>query len=517
MTKEQLQSQIDKLKKSTNTETLKNRVFNYGQQMLEYKRQKNGEKYKQAKEQRDAAQKELDDYNDKYKKLLDQLKSIDELDKVKKDLDKATKERDFYVKSGQVLPAEVQRKYNELSKKAKDLGLTVEKPKAAEVAARIEMPGGAGAPTTVTATGTQVGMKDVIKTGTLRTPLPKKPSGKAVSGAFNPAAVRQGEEASMVGITPTGDVFAQAQSMYGDIDEIFKTNDELKALLAKAVTGKWEESRFLNELENTNWFKTNAGPIRQRGFYKRQYDSLVEAIKIDDPNYQSRIDELNRTSEYGRGLENAIENVTAEWTSQYGTPTAEDLTTIKAIATELYQYANETDTTKIRNFVLAKPKRFSSTTILGGAAGANLADLKSIAAANGLDLERDFGTSIQTWLDRISKGESIETIKSLIRSTAKTTWGVNDKVAGLLDQGVDLSTIYSPFKTRMANLLEIAPETISFADLASKGVIGGKEEKNLYDFEKELRRDPRWQYTKNAREDMSSTALDLLRNFGFQG
>ena len=350
--------------------------------------------------------------------------------------------------------------------------------------------------------------------------------GKAVPSNFNVGSFRKADEASMAkvnGVIPpgdttlTGDVFAQAQSKFGGIDEVFKTNDELKKLLIDAINGKWGIDRFTNELENTKWFKTNAGPIRQRGFYKRQYDALVSELKNDDPNYQSRIDELNRTSEWGRGLENASETVIEEWTRQYGTPTTEDLITIKSIASELYQYANEADAVKIRNLVLAKPKRFSPTAILGGDQGENISSLKAVAAANGLNLDKDFATSIQTWLDRLAKGESIETIKSIIRNTAKTTWNVNDRISGLLDQGVDLDTIYTPYKIRMANLLEIAPGTITFDDLASKGIIGGKEEKNLYDFEKELRKDARWQYTGNAREEVSNSVLGILKDFGFQG
>lgn len=364
--------------------------------------------------------------------------------------------------------------------------------------------------------------KPAITGAQVRTPLPK---GTVVSN-FNAGQFRQGEEASMQGFVPgtpsvgggtDAQIMAQAQALYGNIDEIFSTNDELKKLLRKAVEGKYDVNRFTNELEGTNWFKQNAGPIRQRGFYKRQYDALVEGLKKDDPNYQAKIEELNKTSEYGRGLQNAIESVTDEWTRQYGTPTAEDQITINTIADEIYRYANEGDLTKIRNAVLTKPKIIKAGTVSGGATGQNLQALRSIAAANGLDLDRDFGTSIQTWMDRLAKGESIETIKSLIRNTAKTTWNTNDRISGLLDQGVDLNTIYAPYRTRMANILEIAPDAITFNDLASKGIIGGKEEKNLYDFEKELRLDPRWQYTRNAKQEVSNAALQVLRDFGFQG
>lgn len=313
------------------------------------------------------------------------------------------------------------------------------------------------------------------------------------------------------------EIFKKAQDLYGNIDLIFQTNPELQKLLRKAIENKYEESRFLSELENTTWFKTNAGPIRQRGFYKRQYDQLMNDIKMDDPNYQSRIEELDRTSDYGRGIVNTVEDVTAEWTRQFGTPKAEDLITIRSIADNLYQYANEGDLTKIRNAVLNSPRTTTAGGIAGGLVGQNLQTLRSIASANGLNLDRDFASSIQTWMDRLAKGESIETIKSIIRNTAKSAWGVNDRVAGLLDQGVDLATIYAPYKERMSRILEIAPETISFTDLASKGVVGGKEEKNLYDFERELRKDSRWQYTRNAAEDVSNSALQVLKDFGFQG
>jgi hypothetical protein len=110
-------------------------------------------------------------------------------------------------------------------------------------------------------------------------------------------------------------IFAGAEKNYGAIDEIFKSNDELKALLVKAL-GKVDDplddltvNQFTNLLENTNWFKTNAGPIRQRGFYKRQYDSLVSKLKTDDPDYQKKLTELDKTSEYGRGLAKVIQTL----------------------------------------------------------------------------------------------------------------------------------------------------------------------------------------------------------------
>lgn len=374
--------------------------------------------------------------------------------------------------------------------------------------ARIEMPMGAGTPV---AAGTQPSAKDVIKGGTLRTPLPKTPKKPAPTPTPTPTPTP--------GETPIADVVAKASQLYGGIDEIFRTDPELSALLRKAVgdvadpLDDYTAARFTSELENTKWFKTNAGPIRQRGFYKRQYDDLVNQLKKDDPNYRAKLEELDKTSEYGRGLINAIETVREEVTKQ-GRQVDED--TIRKVAQDLYDYANEGDAVKIRNAVLGAGK-YALGGVVGGEAGESLTELRKVARANGLDLDTLFSTSVPTWLDRIAKGESVETFKNIIRQTAKTTWKADDRVSNLLDQGVDLDTIYSPYKSLMASTLEIPTSTITFNDLASKGVIGGKDPLNLYDFEKLLRKDTRWQYTKNAREEVSNVALQVLRDFGFQG
>jgi hypothetical protein len=312
-------------------------------------------------------------------------------------------------------------------------------------------------------------------------------------------------------------VLEAAKGKYGGIDEVFRTNTELKALLRRAigdvddVTDDYEPERFLSELENTTWWKSNAGPIRQRGFYKRQYDDLVKTLKTDDPNYETALARLNRDSEYGRGLSSTLATVKNTARAQ-GSQLDDETATI--IAKNLYDYANEGDATKIREAVLGAGK-FGIGGIYTGAAGNNIRTLREIARANGLDFDTQFATSKDTWLSKIAEGESIETFKDLIRKSAQNAWAVDDRTRALLDQGVDLETIYSPFKKYMSTILELPEEKITLNDLASKGVIGGEKPMNLYDFRKALRQDERWQYTENARTEMSNLTEGLLRDFGF--
>jgi hypothetical protein len=157
---------------------------------------------------------------------------------------------------------------------------------------------------------------------------------------------------------------------------------------------------------------------------------------------------------------------------------------------------------------------YSPTVPLGGAAGGYLNQLKKTAAANGIDFDTQFGTQAQTWLSKILQGESPDTFESVIRQAAGA--GLPDNVKALLKLGVNLDTVYAPYKNIMASVLEVNPETIGLNDKTLRSAIGDKE-MTLYDWERSLRKDPRWQYTNNARQEVSSIGLNVLQQLGFQG
>jgi hypothetical protein len=69
----------------------------------------------------------------------------------------------------------------------------------------------------------------------------------------------------------------------------------------------------------------------------------------------------------------------------------------------------------------------------------------------------------------------------------------------------------------MAAILEVTPDSININDPALRMAIGPEKEMSLYDFQRQLRKDARWQYTNQAKEEVSNVALQVLRDFGFQG
>jgi hypothetical protein len=562
-------------------------------------------------------------------------------------------------------------------------------------------------PTTTGTTATDTTATGTTATGTTATGTVNTTTAEGIAAA-------SGLPTTITTTASTGDQFAKAlagaEKRYGAIDEIFKSDEGLKALLIKAL-GKIEDpnddftvEQFTNLLENTDWFKKNAGPIQKRGFYKRQYDALVSKLKTEDPDYQKKIAELDKTSEYGRGLEKVIQSLKEEALSQ---GKELDDTSARSLAMDIYDYANEADTVKIRKAVTGAGKfgtaavggtaggaletlrrvaknngfdfdtdfadqkdtwlnavlngetvekfsslirqragqsqnkfvqdllkngydlngvygnyinlmaqyfdvdpntikpndpllakvfndtgglkfsdfeallrtdpRFKGTKqagqtadvrqsivdralalgitlgedevddvvnnalsmgisassslvdglirakfsyapgkVLGGAAGGALAQLKATAAANGLNFDTQFGNQAQTWLAKILQGESPETFKNAIRQIAKTGYQNVPQVSSLLDLGVDLETIYAPYKNVMASILEINPQTITLNDKTLRSAIGEKE-MTLYDWERALRKDARWQYTNNARQEVSGIGLNVLQQLGFQG
>ena len=305
------------------------------------------------------------------------------------------------------------------------------------------------------------------------------------------------------------EIIDSVANKYGSIDTIFKTDPTLRALLLKAVGDQANPDddltaeQFVNELENTDWFKTNAGPVRQRGFYKRQFDELVAG--------GADAEELYKTTEYGRGLRNTQQVIADEILKVGGSLSPEE---IELISRDIYDLGYESQKAIVSQRIRAKIN-YKRGGIVGGEAGENLAALRKTASANGLNLDTNFGDSLDGWLQKLAQGESIETFKQIIRGSAKI--GLPEKVSGLLDNGVDLDTVYSPYKRLMASVLEINPESITLDDSVLRSAIGPDKEMSLYDFQKMLRKDNRWQYTNQAKEEVSGKALRVLRDFGLQG
>lgn len=124
---------------------------------------------------------------------------------------------------------------------------------------------------------------------------------------------------------------------------------------------------------------------------------------------------------------------------------------------------------------------------------------------------------LKTWTDRVQNGEDIKTIQNEIRLSAST--GYPEQVKKLMAAGTDLRTILNPYINAMSSTLEVNPNTISLNDPTLHMAVSNPDgkEMTLYQYQTALRKDPRWQYTDNAKSEASDIATKVLKDFGFMG
>jgi len=142
----------------------------------------------------------------------------------------------------------------------------------------------------------------------------------------------------------------------------------------------------------------------------------------------------------------------------------------------------------------------------------NKTNILKTAQANGLPVTED---EVDNYLSQVKAGKDINVVLQTIRDTASL--GLPDSIKKIVGAGVDLASVYAPYKTALAQTLEINPSTITLNDPTLRMAIGPDKEMSLYEYQRALRKDNRWQYTNQARSEASDVARTVLRDFGFMG
>ena len=363
----------------------------------------------------------------------------------------------------------------------------------------------------------------IYKNGVATGPAPK-PKTEAdtqataeVPEGFNVGSFRMAEEGDLPSttpaLTPFDKILAKAKSTYGDIDEIFASDEQLSSLLRSAigdvadVNDDMKPDEFLRRLKNTDWWGSQAGTVRQRQFEKRQYERLKAKLDPKAPDYQAKLTKLNQEDEYGRGLQDTIDAIKFAVNETGASMGDEDI--LKA-ATDIYDLAFEANESriskKINTFI-------SSQGTIKGASGAALQQLRQAATANGFDLETKYAGQVDGWLQQIAAGKSVNDFKQIIRDDAGKAQP--KYVQDLLRSGYDLDGVYGNYINLMAQTLNIDPNTIKLNDPILMGIFTDKGGMTFNDFSAKLRSDKRFagtiaeSGTKDLRQSIADRALGL--------
>jgi len=266
--------------------------------------------------------------------------------------------------------------------------------------------------------------------------------------------------------------------------------------------------------------------VKKSGTYTRTYDSSTI------PDDTALVDKINKIFKqyYGR---DANQSELAIWLpqlkNQYKAPSGKSKTTIK----ETYKNGQLVDTqyltadnadpavwldTNIKGQLVSGKQAIGKGNVPEGPSGKFFTEFKNFAAKNGIMLSDSAATDYAN--KAVAGVVDADTVYSTLRESAASAF---PQLADKIKSGIDLKTLADPYIQSMSNLLEIPYTAIDLFDPKIRSALsftqadGKVGTKSIYDFEKELRQDVRWQYTNNAKKEVADTTLRVLQDFGFQG
>lgn len=293
---------------------------------------------------------------------------------------------------------------------------------------------------------------------------------------------------------------------YRFVDAIIEQDPTLKKAYLDFVKGKITESRFKNVVVTSDYVAKNSQIIRQRTYNKAVYNELGPE------------DQAAGNSQYAQDIFDVRSKLEKEARAAGAVLTQAELETV---ADRLYMAGQDDNETArnaaVRPFIKVGISPTTGGATIGGVGGANYRELLQTAYQNGIsvsELPKVLGyQSMDQVLQAINAGEAITTFQQNMRSYVSA--GQSDFVKNQLAQGVDLRTVAQPYITAMAEVLELQPDAIKLNDTTLQAGLQNNG-MNIFDYKKLLKKDNRWQYTKNAEQDVSSATMRILRDFGFE-
>lgn len=290
---------------------------------------------------------------------------------------------------------------------------------------------------------------------------------------------------------------AQYQAAVGIIYSV----PELQPLFQQAIDEEWEPDQFKAAVQNSTWYQTN-------NVYARNAWAKENFGKVDG----------RPSADWQATLESARLDLQQEATASGAQLTPEEL---NALARR-YVYEGWGESTR-RN--LMKQALSEQITYLpdnrgaAGNAGTFIDTLKESAYKNGLTYSDDWYLSAA----RSVEG-GLRTEDDWLREQRMQAASLFPSYKKQIDSGVSVQDIASPYINIMAQEWELDPTNINLdtpeirqALMGNTGEDGSWSPTGLWDFQKKLRKDPRWMNTSKAQNDVTSVTGRVMQMFGLMG
>lgn len=278
--------------------------------------------------------------------------------------------------------------------------------------------------------------------------------------------------------------------MFGLTLELINSDKDLKRIFKQAVKEGWNGTLFQAHLKQTDWWKKQ--PAQLRKYITQKY--------VDPASWKAS---REATGAAMKALAVAVGMTVGDLVKDgKWTPLLNDLV-YKKLA------LGWTDA-RLKSYVGAKTTMHGG--VMYGDAGEAFDKLHELAYLNGIDYTPD---SFQSRARSIVAGTS-----TLEAQTAEIRKAAAAKYSGFAKQilaGQNAMDLASSYIKSTASLLELPETDIDLSNRwVNKAMTSGKpnEPYSIWQFENDVRSDPLWKKTNNARESMFGTARQVLRDFG---
>lgn len=278
---------------------------------------------------------------------------------------------------------------------------------------------------------------------------------------------------------------------YGFASSFLNSNPELKDLFKQAVKDTWSTDKFQAKLRNTKWWKTHS---------KDEREWLMQ-LKTDPATAKQTMSQANTH--------------VMQLANQMGMVMTADAK--KKLQTAAYNMvAKGWDDSQLRNYI-GQYVYFNNGNAQGEG-GETMQQLKEYAYSMGVNMSgKWYADNTRLVLRGMA---SVQDFKNDIMNKAKAQFPQWNKQ---IDAGQTVADIANPYMQSMSQILELPSGSINLFDPTIKKALNytnpgnlQKEAKPLWQFENELRADPRWKKTKNAQDSLFQVGHQVLADFGFK-
>ena len=281
---------------------------------------------------------------------------------------------------------------------------------------------------------------------------------------------------------------------YGLSAATINQNKEIRDLVKRGVKEGWDGTLFTAYLKNTKWWRTTTDAQRKY-FFLRSSDPATYKQKYGEYAYS-----LNQIAvQVGLGNQMAIHNAPSKLL-------------MRAID---YKMRDGWSDARIKSYLAQSVGMHGGE--MWGEAGTAYDQIFSLAYQNGQSFSKGW---YQSNIRNVVSGKtSLQALEAQIRNQAATKYF---SFATQIRAGQNVIDLAQPYISSVAQILELPQSDIDLSNkyvskaMTSKVAAGQQPgtQYPLWQFENDVRSDPLWKKTNNARESMFSVAHQVAKDFG---